>query len=515
MPVPTLAESSELMRHRWDKQRYPTLVYVETTNFCNARCTYCLYDRMERPVEYMTIDSFKKVVAKVLERPGLKIGAMFCFGEPLSDATLFEKIRIARDAGVLTSYIGLNTNCSLLTPNKYDDILLTCSNITLSFVNTGEEFEQLTKLNWDTCYNNAITFINYRDKHNPNFQIEIGCNDVSGHNRAKVKAAFAGYGVDWARDAEIQWGNKVITGVIDRSIMYHHWQCDGYKGAMQIKPNGDCCFCAYDVIRNETKFANIFDNSWDEIEANFKNLWQEPSSLCLRCDFWWNYHQMVSGGWCKGEHIDDSWQEAYGTGIAQFWQEQHGDNNTRYLSNCHGKNIWKYLQVNPRRDQCILNIGVGTGRCTKDLLHIGAIPYALDISEIALARVKGIVADTYSHPNELPDGAFDLSIAHLVVQHMNDIDLIMLLKNVLRSLKSGCIFAIQYASNTVDKPYSETLNEQRRGLVRRDQQHMERLIKICGGEVVKHIPTRTFDPERATDDACWNGVHVKKAPTNA
>jgi len=189
MKILTLEESSEKMRKLWDDKKYPTLVYVETTNFCNARCKYCLYEKMERPVEWMTFDQFKFIADKVKER-GLKIGAMFCFGEPLADKDLFNKMRYGRQIGVLTPYLGLNTNCSLLTPDKYDDILETCNNMTLSFVNTGKEFEKLTRLNWEQCYNNAINFIKYRDRVKPSFFIQIGCNDVTGHDRAKVTEAF-------------------------------------------------------------------------------------------------------------------------------------------------------------------------------------------------------------------------------------------------------------------------------------------------------------------------------------
>lgn len=305
-----LRESQEKMRAFWDGRKYPTLVYVETTNFCNAKCTLCLYERMERPVRFMTVEEFKYVADRVKER-GLKIGAMFCFGEPLADHRIFEKIEYGRSVGVMTDYLGLNTNSSYLTLEKFSKIVTHCNNITLSFVNTGKEFERLTGLSWAQCYGNAVNFISWRDAHRPDFNIQIGCNDVTGHNRDRVKAAFEGYDVNWARDAEIKWGGKIITGVIDRSIMYHSWVCDGLRGAIQIKPNGDCCFCAYDVIKSETKFANIYVDDWDTIEQNFKEAWKKPQGLCLRCDMWHNYWQMVEGGWTRGAHIDGSWQEEY------------------------------------------------------------------------------------------------------------------------------------------------------------------------------------------------------------
>lgn len=513
MSVPTLTQSASAMRQHWDDSKYPRLVYVETTNACDARCSFCLYERMERPVVTMGLVAFKEMADKV-KAGGLKIGAVFCFGEPLLDKQIFNKIRYARLIEVATPYLGLNTNCSQLTPDRFDDILETCSNITLSFVNVGREFEHLTGLDWDVCYGNAIKFIQYRDEHRPGFQVEIGCNDVTGHDRVAVQAAFAGCRVAWARDAQIQWGGKTITGVIDRSIMYHKWVCDGYKGAMQIKPNGDCCFCAYDVIRNETKFANIFEDDWETIERNFKALWRQPSSLCLRCDFWWNYNQMIVGGWRRGDHIDNSWQDAYGDKMIDYWQEQHNTQNRRFLT---GTTLNRVMSLHNLSEQLseprwILNIGVGEGHCSKALQQAGHIVAALDVSAVALVNVAKFTVALYDDPVGLPDSEYDVAICHLVVQHMTDVDVIVMIRNALRSLKQGGILSVQYASppEGKDHVYSESLQDQKLGIVQRTREHFHRLVEVSGGVIEMEMPTKTFDPSKATDDGCWNVAHLRK-----
>jgi len=499
------------MRHHWDIARYPKLVYVETTNFCNARCTFCLYDRMERPVSWMSQETFRAIADKV-KAANLKIGAMFCFGEPLADRDIFNKIRYGRSINVMTPYLGLNTNASMLTPHKFDDILETCTNITLSFVTTGEDFERLTGLIWQQCYDNALAFIAYRNKHKPAFQIEIGCNDVTGHDRRRVQAAFDGHRVQWARDAEIHWGGKTITGVIDRSIMYRNWVCDGYKGALQVKPNGDCCFCAYDVIRSETKFANILTDTWEEIETGFKTLWRRPSSLCLRCDFWWNYHQMVAGGWQRGPHIDSSWQQAYGAAMHEFWQEQHETGAKRYLTGSRLSGVLKFHQLSDRliRGHHVLNIGVGTGACTRDLKRLTGAVSVLDIVESAVTSVADVTECGYTEPEALPDKTFEFALCHLVAQHMTDIDLYGLLKHAIRSLNSVGLLSIQYAAPPGPEVYAEDIGRQKRGLVRRTAEHFERLVTAAGGEVVKRVPPRRHDPTKATDDNVWHCCHIRR-----
>jgi len=304
----------------WDEpnKKYPTIVYVETTNFCNAHCVCCLNDRCQRNRGIMTLDNFKKIADKVKAR-GLKIGAMFCFGEPLLDPTLFEKYEYGNKIGIFTEgHVGLNTNVSLLTPEKYDKIIAHTPNIILSFFNVGNEYQRLTGgLSWRHSYKNALDFIGYRDRAKPSYPIMIGVNKIEGHNLEAVKDAFKGYDVQFVQDAELRWGGSVITGVLDRMVMYNGWRCDGYKGALQIKWNGDCEFCAYDIIGSrdggETKFGNILTDSWEELEFKFKEKWKSGCSLCSRCDYWHHCKEVIANGYKIPEHTDDwyDWQEPF------------------------------------------------------------------------------------------------------------------------------------------------------------------------------------------------------------
>jgi len=462
--IPTLKESAEMMRHYWDdsSKRYPNRIYLETSNFCNAMCTYCLYDKMERPVHVMTLEEFKFIVNKVKKR-GIKIEAMFCFGEPLADKGIFNKIRYGRSAGIFPSFLHLNTNVFYLTPDKYKDILETTNNITLSFVNTGEEFERLSgyKLKWKDCYQKAIDFIKYRDKHKPNFLIKIGCNVVKGHDTKKVEEAFKGYRVGWAVDAELRWSDKVLTGPLDRPIMHKGWRCDAHFGAMQVKPNGDLNFCAYDVTKCESKFANIFKDDWDTIEKNFKKFWKRPMSVCLRCDYWWNYYQMIAGGVKRGSHIDDSWQKDYLTEWNKFWEKTPGSPLT--------EDMFRYLEVDPK-DKKILIID----------------PNMLN----KLDTVK-----------QLPEDTYDLIVSHSIAKHLNDLELINQLKFVIRSLKPDGILVIQFDVPKDDNYlFVEDLETQRQGKVLRPFYHMKYILEMMGGKIVHRC--------KRTDK--WGGYHIKR-----
>jgi len=291
----------------WDhRSPWPTIVYVETSNYCNANCVVCPYSVVEVKKSIMSLDTFKLVADKVKAR-NLKIGGMFCFGEPLTDPTIFRKYEYGNSIGVMDRLVGFNTNVSLLTPDKWDDILNHTPNIVLSFYNVGAKYEELTRtLKWDISYKNAIDFIEYRDKVKPGYPIAIGVSAVSGYDADLVRQAFNGYNVYYQGEPELRYnGGEFMDGVTDRLYLFPHWRCDGFKGAIQVKADLSTLYCAYDVIRYETKIGHFLDNSWEELEANFRSRWRAGSTWCRRCDFWHLSKRVINNG-CKPTE-DMSW----------------------------------------------------------------------------------------------------------------------------------------------------------------------------------------------------------------
>lgn len=290
------------------KAEFPRRADIETTNLCNANCVCCLQATMKKPRGIMTLENFMWVANKLKQR-GVLIRAFYTTGEPLMDPTLYQKFAYARKLKILAPFVSLNTNVSLLTQERWKNILVHTDNITLSFFNVGSEFERLTGgLSWSECYQNAIGFIQFRDQHRPDYRIFIGCNTVKGSNLNAVKNAFAGFRVEYAVDAELRWAGKVITGVVDRAIMYPTFRCDGHLGTLLIKWNGNIEVCSYD-FNEETLFANIFSDSWGDICRKFFEGWLKPFSLCARCDYYHLYWRVKKAGF---QYVEDySWQQPF------------------------------------------------------------------------------------------------------------------------------------------------------------------------------------------------------------
>jgi pyruvate-formate lyase-activating enzyme len=90
----------------------PEIVQIESTNICNAKCTFCPRDEMHRRQGIMSFDLFKKVVDECAEL-GITHVRVHNYGEPFIDRKLVEKVRYAKEKGI--AEVGMISNGSLIT----------------------------------------------------------------------------------------------------------------------------------------------------------------------------------------------------------------------------------------------------------------------------------------------------------------------------------------------------------------------------------------------------------------
>jgi radical SAM protein with 4Fe4S-binding SPASM domain len=99
--------------------RPPKYLFVEVTNNCNLRCVHCIRPLMTRPVGYMDLGLYKRLIDQT--GPDLKILDYSGWGEPLFHPDIAEMIDYAKDAGV--AEVISNTNVTTLTPELTDKVL--------------------------------------------------------------------------------------------------------------------------------------------------------------------------------------------------------------------------------------------------------------------------------------------------------------------------------------------------------------------------------------------------------
>jgi len=137
--------------------------------------------------------------------------------------------------------------------------------------------------------------------------------------------------------------------------------------------------------------------------------------------------------------------------IKDYWESAHAIEHLDSLSGCGYKETIDFMQVTDilkGRDK-VLEIGVGLGYVTKGFYDRGFMITALDISEVALERVSQYCENNYlvSEMEQMPDDYFDVIICHNGIQHIPTFLLEVELKHVIRSLKKGGIFALEFISS--------------------------------------------------------------------
>lgn len=201
----------------------------------------------------------------------------------------------------------------------------------------------------------------------------------------------------------------------------------------------------------------------------------------------------------------------------EFWENAHKEDRPYWLSNSSFVQIWEALNIMNKLAPGlkILDIGVGTGRETEELLQYQSdvIIDALDISQAAVDKVKNITRNQYISSNieNLPSNEYDIAFSYMVTEMMETDELEKQIKYVIRSLKPDGIFVMQVTSINPNKRYSEEeLNELYPTKISyprfRTLFEMEGITKKYGGEITwaSEIQTVLENPIE------WYYLHIKK-----
>jgi SAM-dependent methyltransferase len=193
--------------------------------------------------------------------------------------------------------------------------------------------------------------------------------------------------------------------------------------------------------------------------------------------------------------------------VKEFWEDKHRIGDVAALSGCFYDETIDFLRL---RDYIVsgvtvLEVGVGLGYVTKGLFDNGVRVSALDISENSLNRVQLWCDNVFNikHINDLPTDYFDVIICNNVVQHVSTDLLIEELKELLRSLKSSGVFAVEFVSaiGFDDNGMNPNLSEIQNGGLCRTPKFLEGIFNNLGGTC-----TLVFDNK--VDIGIVQGHHV-------
>jgi SAM-dependent methyltransferase len=203
----------------------------------------------------------------------------------------------------------------------------------------------------------------------------------------------------------------------------------------------------------------------------------------------------------------------------EHWQRWHNEQKETALTGSTLDSYCHRLGLNRadfNRHRLILEIGVGRGHATREMVKLGNTVMAMDICPRALETAhKAGAYQVWLHENAawLPSNMFDLAISHVVTQHMSEADILWQFPHVFRSLVSAGerppgIFVVQWAGSHVPgennltetivgeegQPTVQNTPSMLGGRMVRDPEYATKLVERCGGEVL-NIRCRAEFPE--------------------
>ncbi|MCG8449797.1 MAG: radical SAM protein [Pirellulales bacterium] len=268
------------------RSKFPSTVRIETTNHCNAACTFCPRETIGREKMFMDQQLFESIIDECAAG-GAKLIHMHNFGEPLLDKQLPKRIRYAKECGV--PRVKIFCNGALLRGKMAEELLESgIDEIKVSLDGSdAEEFNQLrVGLDHTSVVENTKNFRKMRDDRNLTTPAVVAaCVTSSDKKKTEELLQDVVDRIDWASlhnwaGARKLFGNRKIRK-----------PCVRVYRSLTVLVNGDVALCCLDhsgkeILGNcrDSSIAEIWNNHrYKEIRKIHRDGKQEQLDLCNNC----------------------------------------------------------------------------------------------------------------------------------------------------------------------------------------------------------------------------------------
>ena len=267
---------------------FPLCLDIETTNICNLQCTMCsrtiqIEDGTYVDIGTMPMDLFKKIIDEG-SKYNLQSIKLNYLGEPLADKYIVERIKYAKQKGVLD--VMFNTNASLLD-EEISHKILEAGLDSIFFSVDGIYAETFNKIrigtDYETVLNNIKNFMKIKNNGNyQHVQTRVSMTVLPGMEKEmELFANFwlpivgqVGYG-EWVDHAGKGTNIKISNATVHTDYPYNpDFVCSQPFQRMFIMWDGVCTPCCPDVGRKYVT-GNVNNSS-------VKEIWDGPSYQRMR-----------------------------------------------------------------------------------------------------------------------------------------------------------------------------------------------------------------------------------------
>lgn len=281
-----------LVKSKSDKVE-PSILQIENTNLCNAKCVMCPHTIMKRKRKIMKQKDFEKIVDNVIGGYCIKRITITGFGEPFIDKELVKKINYL-NKNYPQLKIDLYTNASALTKKRTDELLKTrVDRITFSINGTKKNYKKIMGLNYDSTEKNVLYFMKKKaELKNPiltNLSLMIlKENEKDVNEFVKFWSPLS----DSVRVyAPSNWAGNVDIIQTTPFKNNKQWPCGVLWTNITVDVDGNVIMCCRDY-ESRVKFGNLIKEDIKKIRNSdkFTKLLQKQlnfdfkTPVCITCD---------------------------------------------------------------------------------------------------------------------------------------------------------------------------------------------------------------------------------------
>ncbi|OIQ09840.1 coenzyme PQQ synthesis protein E [Moorella thermoacetica] len=280
-------------------RKFPFIVDVEPTNWCNLNCLFCAQRIMTRPRGFMSMEIFKKIVDECAQyNTPIRL---IRWGEPLLHEQLFDFIAYAKQKNI---YVHLTTNGLLLDRDKIMTLFkLRLDSIIFSMQGATEEEYKLMRNNnkYRDLENNIKLMLKLREEYQFNRPWIHISTTITNEMQEEVNAFknkwmglvdSVGIGKTNLERVALRENLARIKPYLNKQTIKKEYRpCTEVRQKLSINWNGDVTACCSDYD-GTLVLGNIKDKSLEEFwhstkldkiryildNNGFKEL--EPCNLC-------------------------------------------------------------------------------------------------------------------------------------------------------------------------------------------------------------------------------------------
>lgn len=241
-------------------------MYIEITNVCNLRCSFCIQN--QREARDMRVEEFLHIIKQV--QPFTKHVYLHVLGEPLSHPFLKEILAICADYFV---FVNLTTNGTLLKEKQ--EILCQASalrqvNVSLhSFAQHRQHAYIQTIVQVGDELARKKVHVNYRLWNLQNGKLTMQTKEVCdilesmyGYRMEKTIQRMTRF--DIQKYIHLHFEDSFLWPSLVAPYVGEHGTCRGMKHMCAIVSNGDVIPCCLDS-KGDCVLGNIYEQSFEDI----------------------------------------------------------------------------------------------------------------------------------------------------------------------------------------------------------------------------------------------------------